>query len=388
MILSAGVGGGHHAAADALHRELLRDAPGARVSVLNGMGERRGCLRFLSERLVRWQLTRFPRAYSVSYAAFVRSRAGRYLTLRVIHLGTRARLGALIASEQPDVVVSTYPGVTAALGVMRQRRTVGVPVCAMITDIAGLHFWAHAGIDLHIASYRESLQEIAAVSDGAAAQVGSPPIGIAHLRRRDRRATRSSLGVAPDVPLVVVSGGGWGVGDLRGAVSAALRCEQIQVIVVCGENARAHKRLSAAFRREPRVRVVGYAKSMADLLGAANALIHSTGGLTCLEAGAQNCPVIAYGFGYGHLRENLLAMARHGMIRHARSSRELTQHLRDVLALAPAARREGAKPPSASSLVLDVVHRREGSGPLYRGSGSIAPAPSAGAVKLAVPWAG
>jgi hypothetical protein len=70
---------------------------------------------------------------------------------------------------------------------------------------------------------------------------------------------------------------------------------------------------------------------MADLLGAANVLVHSTGGMTCLEAAAQGCPVIAYGFTRGHVRHNVQAMVRHGLIKHAGNSQELTRELLEAL---------------------------------------------------------
>ena len=77
------------------------------------------------------------------------------------------------------------------------------------------------------------------------------------------------------------------------------------MIVVCGENEPATRRLSSHYASHSRVRVLGYTHAMADLLGAANVLVHSTGGMTCLEAAAQGCPVIAYGFAHGHVRHNM-----------------------------------------------------------------------------------
>ena len=123
------------------------------------------------------------------------------------------------------MVVSTYPGITAPLAVMRQRGRLDVPVCALVTDLASLHFWAHPGADLHLASYPESLAEIAAITGGAPARAARPPLGLAHRVRRGRRAARRALGVDPEMPLVIVSGGGWGIGDLRGAIEGALRIE-------------------------------------------------------------------------------------------------------------------------------------------------------------------
>jgi UDP-N-acetylglucosamine:LPS N-acetylglucosamine transferase len=331
LILAASVGRGHQSAAEGLRDELLGMAPDIQVTVRNGLGASRGPLRVFLERFTRWQLTHCPVIYSFSYFIGVRWTLGRQIALRVLYGAARSRLGSLIDAEQPDVVVSTYPGITAPLGVMRQRGQLHVPVCALVTDLASLHFWAHPGADLHLASYPESLTEIAAITNGAPARAARPPLSPAHWARRERRAARRALDLDPNLPLVLVSGGGWGLGDLQGAIEGALGVELLQVIVVCGENEPATRRLSSHYASHPQVRVLGYTHAMADLLGAANVLVHSTGGMTCLEAAAQGCPVIAYGFAHGHVRHNTQAMVRHGLIRHAKNPDELTRELRHPL---------------------------------------------------------
>jgi processive 1,2-diacylglycerol beta-glucosyltransferase len=355
LILSAGVGRGHQSAAEGLRDELLRVAPDVRVTVHNGLGAARGPVRVFLERFTRWQLTHCPAAYSLSYFIGVRWKLGRETALRVLYRSSRSRLGALIDAERPDVVVSTYPGITAPLGVMRQRGRLHVPVCALVTDLASLHFWAHPGADLHLASYTESLAEIAAITDGAPARAARPPLGFAHWTRRGRGAARRALGLDPELPLVLVSGGGWGVGDLRGSIEGALRIELSQVIVVCGENELATRRLSSHYASHSRVRVLGYTHAMADLLGAASVLVHSTGGLTCLEAAAQGCPVIAYGFARGHVRHNMKAMVRHGLIRHAKDSHELTRVLRQALGCTETPAPYDHDRASASTAILDLI---------------------------------
>jgi UDP-N-acetylglucosamine:LPS N-acetylglucosamine transferase len=273
----------------------------------------------------------------------------------VLYGADRSSLRSLIDAEQPDVVISTYPGITAPLGVMRQRGQLQIPVCALVTDLSSLHFWAHPGADLHLASYPESLREIAAITGGAPARAARPPLGLAHWTRRERCTARRALDLDPELPLVVVSGGGWGIGDLRGAIKGALGVDLLQVIVVCGENEPATRRLSSHYSSHSRVRVLGYTHAMADLLGAANVLVHSTGGMTCLEAAAQGCSVIAYGFAHGHVRHNTQAMVRHGLIRHAKNSHELTRELRQTLDCTQPPARYAPDRACASTAILDLI---------------------------------
>jgi len=335
LILSAGVGGGHLAAAQGLQLELMTVAPQVQVALRNGLGDDDTPLRFLLERVTRWQLAVAPRVYGWAYDSFVRSTVGRGMTMRALFTATGRALRELIDSERPDLVVSTYPGITAPLGMLRASGQLTTPVCAVITDMASLHFWAHPGVDLHLASYAESLGEIAVISDGAPARVVRAPLHRDHWELHDRCVRRAELGLGDRERLVVVSGGGWGVGDLRGAVDAALRVSDVRVAIVCGQNARVASRLAREFNAQTRVQVLGFVSAMAPLLSAADVLVHSTGGMTCLEAAASGCPSIAYGFAHGHVKHNVSAMARHGRLAHAADALELTELLRDTLDAGP-----------------------------------------------------
>ena len=69
--------------------------------------------------------------------------------------------------------------------------------------------------------------------------------------------------------------------------------------------------------------VLGFIDTMSDLLAAADVLVHSTGGVTCLEALARGCPIVAYGGPSGHTPLLAREMAALGLVAHARSHEEL-----------------------------------------------------------------
>ena len=113
---------------------------------------------------------------------------------------------------------------------------------------------------------------------------------------------------------MLVSGGGWGVGGLESAIDTALALDDVEVIAcLCGRNVALYERLSERYVAEERVRLVGFTEQMSEWLAAANALVHSTGGLTVLEAYMRGCPAISYGWGRGHIRVNNAAFRRYGL---------------------------------------------------------------------------
>jgi UDP-N-acetylglucosamine:LPS N-acetylglucosamine transferase len=109
-----------------------------------------------------------------------------------------------------------------------------------------------------------------------------------------------------------------------------------------------------SFGSEERVHVSGFTDKMSELFAAADVLIHSTAGLTVLEAYIRGCRVISYGWGVAHIRANNRAFAEHGIARVAGTRAELATALREALAEEKVLRHdEFAALPSAASVVLE-----------------------------------
>jgi processive 1,2-diacylglycerol beta-glucosyltransferase len=179
------------------------------------------------------------------------------------------------------------------------------------------------------------------------------------LEPRDQAQARGALGLPAEGKLVVVSGGGWGVGDLEGAVESALGLPDTHVVAICGRQETVQSGLERRFEGEPRVRVLGFTERMSDLLAAADALVHSTAGLTVLEAHVRGCPTISYGWGRAHIRANNEAFVRFGLAQVARDRDELAACLRRALVRRRAPDQSFAQLPSAASLVLERLAGHE-----------------------------
>src|SRR5205807_6898403 len=131
--------------------------------------------------------------------------------------------------------------------------------------------------------------------------------------------------------------------------------EGAQIVCLCGRNEELRSRLERRYGGEPRVRVEGFTDRMNDWLAAGDALIHSTGGLTVLEAHIRGCPTISYGWGRGHIRVNNKAFRRYGIADVVRTQRELARALRAALGSRPEPGLALATLPSAASLVLALA---------------------------------
>jgi UDP-N-acetylglucosamine:LPS N-acetylglucosamine transferase len=167
---------------------------------------------------------------------------------------------------------------------------------------------------------------------------------------------RRALGLPAEGDIVLVSGGGWGVGDVLGAVDEALRRASVaQVVCLCGHNDSLRTRLALDYVADPRVRVEGFTDRMPEWMAAGDVLVHSTCGLTVLEALMCGCPAVSYGWGRGHIRRNDEALRRFGLAEVAQTRRQLRSAIGGAIARPRRIDRRFASLPAAASFVLALA---------------------------------
>jgi processive 1,2-diacylglycerol beta-glucosyltransferase len=356
LIITASVGEGHDLPARTLAAQLQAEVPGVEVVVEDGLVAMGRLLRVATEGGASVFFYRFQWVWDAAF--WLSSRFGptrRIVQALVRGLGSRG-VQRLIQRTRPDVIVSVYPLTTEVLGGLRRRGRLDVPVVGAITDLAMMHWWAVPGVDLHLVIHPDVVPEVREIV-GAAAKVE-----VVHGLTRpeftepcDPASARVALGLPEQGKVVLVSGGGWGVGDLESAADEALRLDVAVVACLCGRNDELRERLERRYRDHPRVRVVGFTERMSEWLAAADVLVHSTGGLTVLEAYVRGCPTISYGWGRGHIRVHNKAFRRFGFAEVATSRAELGAALSSALDAAPLPAFALASLPSAASLVLALV---------------------------------
>jgi processive 1,2-diacylglycerol beta-glucosyltransferase len=357
LILTASVGEGHDLPARTLADQLREERPGVDVVTEDGLQVMGKAFVLVNERAPGVVFFRFQWLWDAAFWFCVARGPTRRLTQKLVRaLGSRGML-ELIKRVQPDVIVSVYPITTEVLAGLRRRGTLDVPVVAGITDLAAMHYWAAPGVDLHLLTHPESEEEVRLVAgletDVQAVHGLTRP---EFSRPCEPTVARAALGLPLDGKVVLVSGGGWGVGDLVSAIDTALALDDVDVVAcLCGRNEGLREQLDERYESDQRVRLVGFTEQMSEWLAAADALVHSTGGLTVLEAYIRGCPTISYGWGRGHIRVNNAAFRRYGIAEVVRGKRELNDVLRAVLTARPAPSPALGALPSAASLVLALV---------------------------------
>ena len=324
LVLSAGVGGGHNAAARAVQAAL--ETAGYRATTMDGLRQMSPAV----DSALRWtyaaQLKHAPWLYDATFRIFalpglrsaVRFAAGVICGRRLLRI---------VEDVQPDLVVSTYPILTAALGYLRRRGKLRVPAAAIVSDYGVHPMWVAPGIDQHLVVSSVSVPAVRSV--GSPVQVVEPLVGPQFRAVPERGAARATLGLPADGFVALIVGGAWGIGDLEGAAERALRAG-VGAVIVCGHNESLRARLQRRYGDEPCVRVYGWTAELPRLMAASDCLIQNAGGLTCLEAIHVGLPILIYAAIPGHGRLNAEMMERAGAAIWIRRPRQLEDRLREA----------------------------------------------------------
>jgi UDP-N-acetylglucosamine:LPS N-acetylglucosamine transferase len=357
LILTASIGEGHDLPARQLADDLRTESPSTEVLVKDGLRALGRPFVFVNERAPGVVFFRFRWIWDAAYWLFVHFAPTRRLTQRLVWVAGRRGLMRLVQEVEADAVVSVYPMTTEVLGRLRATGRLRVPVCAAITDLAMMHYWASPGIDLHLLTHPQSEDEVRRVAGPeTAVRIVRGFTRPEFVQPCDQGAARVALGLPEGGKVVLVSGGGWGVGDLASAVDTALELDGVAAVVcLCGRNEVLRDRLQQQFAGDSRVRVEGFTERMPEWLAAGDALVHSTAGLTVLEAHMRGCPAISYGWGRGHIRANNEAFERFGIAEVAASRHELAGALMRALRARRAPDLTFATLPSAASVVLALL---------------------------------
>jgi len=324
LILSAGMGSGH----DTVARELAERLEAAGHQVIQA-----DVLELLPARIggglratYRKVIERVPVLYAGIYRIFFRAGGGLRPSSAPLAALAERRLLELARLHRADVVVSVFHLAAQVAGRLRARGALDVPSAVVMTELEAHRQWLHPGNDLYLCHTEEIAADITKETGCQAAGNGplvSPRFGQGQ-PALGARADRWRRDLSPDGrPLVLLSTGAWGIGSSLARTARLLNRAGYAPAVLCGENKRLHRRLSAL----PEVRVLSWVEDMPALMQAASALIDNAAGQTAMEALASGLPVVGYRPIPGHGADGVRLMARLGLSNYARDEEELLSSL-------------------------------------------------------------
>lgn len=317
LVVTAAMGAGHHSAACALADRLRRKR--IDVEIVDFMELPRWHQGDAVQAIYKGMIRYLPETYDL----VMREWAGHpafFERLTALGAGPYERaLSRRIAELDPAAVVSTYNLAGQALGRMRRRGDLGMPLISYVTDPGPHPYWVAAGVDLHLAPL--SLTANALQDLGADKVLPVTPLVELPARQVTRRTARRRWGLPESKRTVLINGGSWGVGEVTRTARALIEADGIVPVVLCG-------RSDTLFRRicdlDGAV-AVPWTDDVAGLLTAADVLVDNAGGTTCWEALAYRRPVVIHRPIPGHGRLNAAALAAAGLATWSDDDAELVR---------------------------------------------------------------
>jgi UDP-N-acetylglucosamine:LPS N-acetylglucosamine transferase len=302
VIVSAGVGLGHHGYTRELARRL--GERGYTVDEHDFMDLLPGPAGTGSVRLYNRTLNHAPWVYAGLFRLGTWSVTAA--VTRTLLAPARARLRSLL-DQDVRAVVSTYSLASQLLGPLRRSGRLRVPAVTYVTDFAVHRHWVVRGVDALLTPHRVGAAQarVLGADDGSALAAGALVApGFHPPTPAEREQARLAFGLPPG-RLALVAAGSWGVGRVAKTAAELVASGVATPVVVCGHNARLRARLAQAG-----VPALGWVEDMPLLMRAVDVLVENAGGLMAMEGMATGLPVATYRPIPGHGQVSAAALER------------------------------------------------------------------------------
>jgi len=242
----------------------------------------------------------------------------------------------LLTTVQPDIVVSIHPMLNFITVRVLRELGLKIPFITVVTDLVSIHrYWFTPDTDACIVPTEQAKQlSLQYGLDHKRVHILGMPIDPAFAIPMDRKeALQQKLGLKPDIPVVLLVGGGDGAGGLLAAVRAISQARlPVQLLVVTGRN----KRLYASLQRmraklHVPAEIFGFVQNMPEMMHASDVIVTKAGPGTISEALACQLPIVLSGYVPGQEEGNIEYVVESGVGMLALSSRILVDALRHLL---------------------------------------------------------
>ncbi len=291
LILTVAHGAAHTRAARAIEQALTVTQPGLTVKVVDALAQSAGWFR------------RYYNSYEIPlryWPALWRWIESLQQSSKSTGPGWLYRHGAkplfqFIEGFGPAIVVATEVGLCELASIYKRR----YPAAFRLVAVELMDFypaWAQPEVDLYLTSHPDLGAELAAAGAPPEKIVSvGQPIDPLFLSLPQPGEARSRLGMADDVPLLLVLFGGEGYGKPRKIVQQLKRVSlPLQTVFIAGRNQRLEWQLKRLCQDLPRSRALGWVNNLHEWMSAADLMLGKPGGSTVAEGFACGLPMVAF----------------------------------------------------------------------------------------------
>ena len=330
LILTAGFGDGHNAAARNIRDALEQISPEVEITVADlyerGYKRLNGLARGAYQGLIRY-------APSLWAGVFKLVDRAPWLTESGVGLAPlRESLAGLLVATRPDCVVCTYPTYAQVIQTMfpdpgeRTFRLVTV-----VTDAGSINsVWHRAPSDRFVVCNEETA---AVLQRGGVPQATICVLGFPVSPRFAHRPSDAANTPRPGEPFRVLYAINTGQQKAGRAIDRLLEIPRVEVTVTVGRHSELKAKLAKRHRRHgDRLLLLGWTNQMPELLMRSHLVIGKAGGAAVQEALAARCPMIVNQVIPGQEAGNARLVESLGFGRVAQGKKEVARRVREAMA--------------------------------------------------------
>jgi processive 1,2-diacylglycerol beta-glucosyltransferase len=290
LILSARVGAGHIRAAEAIKKAFAESGATESVHYVETLDYANAVFRRLYTKAYVDTVNTMPALYGFYYDERERWAKHSLLGPAFSRLNTRPLI-KLLDKHQPDITVCTHFMPAEIISWLVREKRLATRQAIDVTDFDIHVQWLCPSPAHYFVAIDEARAHLEALGvPPTAITVSGIPIDPVFSRPKDSAAMRDKHGLRRDASVILISAGGFGMGQVE-EVLASLRQlrHPAQIVAICGRNEELKARVDQLARDAPSasrvtLKVVGYTTAMDEYMAASDFVVGKPGGLTMSEA--------------------------------------------------------------------------------------------------------
>ena len=293
LILSASVGAGHLRAAEALEKAFKKSGAADEVKNIDVLNYTNPLFRRLYGKAYLDMVNTMPEILGWMYDSLDKPWQNEKRRLALDRLNTQPFI-KLLKQEKPDIAVCTHFLPAEIISWLKAKEKIFCPQAIVVTDFDAHALWLCHHYEQYFVALEETKIHLEKLGIPAGKiTVSGIPIDPIFAETKDKSAMREKYGLEKDKTTILVSAGGFGVGNIEHLLLALSEMKTpAQIVALCGRNEELKTKLEKLAVEKLNnqfvtFKPIGFTTAMDEYMSAADLIVGKPGGLTTSEALAK-----------------------------------------------------------------------------------------------------
>ncbi len=285
---------GHRQATVAIQKSLKQLNPEVEAPTVNGFGYTYPILEKVVNSAYMSVIKRTPKVWDYMYDNPKIVKKSQSIK-NFLHKTSYDKVAKLFLRHDPDVVVCTQAFPCGMVAHYKREHNLKTTIIGVLTDFSPHSFWINDGVDYYVVPSIEAKERF--IKKGIpsdAIKVYGIPMRSKFSVQLDKKPIAEKLGLDPNMPTIVVMGGGQGLGPIKTIVKSLIKVQmEFQMVVLAGVNKKIISSLMRYTKKsDKKILIYEFATNVDELMELATIIITKPGGITTAECLAKGLPMV------------------------------------------------------------------------------------------------